>query len=73
MELVPAKPGSLVLVQLLALVLDRGPATPRLLGRVDELFAVCGPGAGRVEDLSSFLPHDPAIQLQVPSKLPALR
>lgn len=46
MQLVPAEPGSLVLVQFLAFVLYRGPATAGLLGRVDQLLAVSGPGAG---------------------------
>ena len=46
MELVLPEPSSFVLVQFLALIFDRGPATARLLGRVHQLLAMGGPGAG---------------------------
>lgn len=67
--LVLVQPGGFVLDQLLSPVAYRRPATARLLGWVDQTFAVCCPGTGGVEDLARLHPSDFPIIQQVSYKI----
>lgn len=71
--LVLVQPGGFILGQFLAPVAYGRPAAAGLLGWVDQTFAVCGPGAGRVKDLSRLHPSDFAVGQQVPDKVLTLR
>lgn len=71
--LVLVQPGGFVLDQLLSPVAHGGPAAARLLGWVDQTFAVCCPGTGGVEDLARLHPSDFPIIQQVSNKVLTLR
>ena len=71
--LVLMQPGGFILDQLLAPVAYRCPAAARLLGWVDQTFAVCCPGAGGVEDLARLHPSDFPIIQQVSYEVLTLR
>lgn len=71
--LVLVQPGGFVLDQLLAPVADGRPAAARLLGRVHQTFAVCGPGAGGVKNLARLHPSDFPIIQQVSYKVLTLK
>lgn len=67
--LVFTQPAGFVLGQFLTSVAHRRPAAARLLGRVHQALAVCGPGARRVKDLPRFHPADLPVGKQVTHKV----
>lgn len=71
--LILVEPGGFILGQFLAPVAYGRPAAAGLLCWVDQTFAVCGPGAGRVEDLPRLHPSDFAVRQQVSYEVFPLR